>query len=156
MGSISRLHVYTTDESLGNMEHLLGTRHFIIYVAIPFVIATLYFGSKKGHYYESEHYKGNGTAMGHSCLISTHTAGLNIRDASYIRISLLLTFSGGAYYGHLPSIVHKYNWQHWAPFDKHHKLVVYLSELRGKPLNCGSPLLVGSGLAAKGTYRNGV
>jgi len=42
------------------MEHLLGKALAI--VAIPFVIATIYFGSKKGHYYESEHYKGNGTA----------------------------------------------------------------------------------------------
>jgi hypothetical protein len=42
------------------MEQLLGKALFI--VAIPFVIATIYFGSKKGHYYESEHYKGNGTA----------------------------------------------------------------------------------------------
>jgi hypothetical protein len=31
-----------------------------------------------------------------------------------------------------------------------------ISELRGKPLICGSSLLVGSGLAAKGTYRDGV
>jgi len=42
------------------MEHLLGKALAI--VAIPFVIATLLIGSKKGHYYESEHYKGNGTA----------------------------------------------------------------------------------------------
>ena len=42
------------------MEHLLGKA--LIIVAIPFVITTIYFGSKKRHYYESEHYKGNGTA----------------------------------------------------------------------------------------------
>jgi len=42
------------------MEHLLG--RFLVVLAIPFVIATLYFGSKKGVYYDSEHYKGNGTA----------------------------------------------------------------------------------------------
>jgi hypothetical protein len=42
------------------MEHLLGRGLAI--VAIPFVIATLYFGSKKGGYYDTEHYKGNGTA----------------------------------------------------------------------------------------------
>ena len=42
------------------MEHLLGKALAII--AIPFVLTTLYFGSKKGHYYESDDYKGNGTA----------------------------------------------------------------------------------------------
>jgi len=42
------------------MEHLLGKA--LIIVAIPFVVATLYFGSKKGGYYDSEDYKGNGTA----------------------------------------------------------------------------------------------
>jgi hypothetical protein len=42
------------------MEHLLGKALAI--VAIPFVIATIYFGSKKGNYYESDDYKGNGTA----------------------------------------------------------------------------------------------
>ena len=42
------------------MEHLLG--RFLVVLAIPFVIATLYVGSKKGHYYESDDYKGNGTA----------------------------------------------------------------------------------------------
>ena len=42
------------------MEHLLGWALAI--VAVPFVLATIYFGFKKGHYYESEHYKGNGTA----------------------------------------------------------------------------------------------
>ena len=42
------------------LEHLLGKALAII--AIPFVLTTLYFGSKKGHYYESDDYKGNGTA----------------------------------------------------------------------------------------------
>ena len=31
------------------------------FVAIPFVLSTLYFGTKGG-YYDSEDYKGNGTA----------------------------------------------------------------------------------------------
>jgi hypothetical protein len=42
------------------MEHLLGKALAI--VAIPFVIATLFIGSKKGHYYDSDNYDGNGTA----------------------------------------------------------------------------------------------
>jgi len=42
------------------MPHLLG--RFLVVLAIPFVIATLYVGSKKGSYYDSEDYKGNGTA----------------------------------------------------------------------------------------------
>jgi len=42
------------------MEHLLG--RFLVVLAIPFVVATLYVGSKKGSYYDSEDYKGNGTA----------------------------------------------------------------------------------------------
>jgi len=42
------------------MEHLLG--RFLIVLAIPFVIATLYVGSKKGRYYDSDDYDGNGTA----------------------------------------------------------------------------------------------
>lgn len=42
------------------MEHLLSKALLII--SIPFVITTLYFGSKKGSYYDTEHYKGNGTA----------------------------------------------------------------------------------------------
>ena len=42
------------------MEHLLGK--FLLVIAIPFVLTTLYFGSKKGNYYESDNYKGNGTA----------------------------------------------------------------------------------------------
>jgi len=42
------------------MEYLLGKA--LLVVAIPFVMTTIYFGSKKGRYYESEHYNGNGTA----------------------------------------------------------------------------------------------
>ena len=42
------------------MEHLLGKA--LIIVAIPFVIATIYFGSKKGHYYDTDKYDGNGTS----------------------------------------------------------------------------------------------
>ena len=42
------------------MEHLLGK--ILIVLAIPFVVATLYFGSKKGGYYDSEDYKGSETA----------------------------------------------------------------------------------------------
>ena len=42
------------------MEDLLGKALLIL--AMPFVLTTIYFGSKKGHYYESEYYKGNGTA----------------------------------------------------------------------------------------------
>jgi len=41
------------------MSHLLG--RFLVVLAIPFVLTTLYFGSKKG-YYDSKDYKGNGTA----------------------------------------------------------------------------------------------
>ena len=33
----------------------------LIFVAIPFVLATLYFGTRGG-YYDSEDYKGNGTS----------------------------------------------------------------------------------------------
>jgi hypothetical protein len=42
------------------MEHLLGKA--LIIVAIPFVIATLYFGARKGGYYDTDMYNGNGTA----------------------------------------------------------------------------------------------
>ena len=41
------------------MEHLLG--RLLLFVAVPFVLATLYFGTKGG-YYDSKDYKGNGTA----------------------------------------------------------------------------------------------
>jgi len=42
------------------MENLLGKA--LLIVAIPFVLSTLYFGSKKGTYYDSDDYNGNGTA----------------------------------------------------------------------------------------------
>ena len=42
------------------MEHLLGRA--LIIVAVPFVLTTLYFGAKKGGYYDTDMYKGNGTA----------------------------------------------------------------------------------------------
>jgi hypothetical protein len=42
------------------MAHLLG--RFLVVLAIPFVVANLYFGSKKGGYYDTKDYKGNGTA----------------------------------------------------------------------------------------------
>jgi len=42
------------------MPHLLGM--FLIVLAIPFVVATLYVGTRKGNYYDSDKYKGNGTA----------------------------------------------------------------------------------------------
>jgi hypothetical protein len=38
---------------------LLGK--LLLFVSIPFVLATLYFGTKGG-YYDTEKYKGNGTA----------------------------------------------------------------------------------------------
>ena len=44
------------------MEHLLG--HVLLFISIPFVCATLYFGARKGenNYYDSDDYHGNGTA----------------------------------------------------------------------------------------------
>ena len=42
------------------MSHLLGG--FLLVISIPFVVATLYVGSKKEDYYDSDDYKGNGTA----------------------------------------------------------------------------------------------
>jgi hypothetical protein len=42
------------------MELMLGKA--LIIICIPFIVATLYFGSKKGSFYDSENYKGNGTA----------------------------------------------------------------------------------------------
>jgi len=38
---------------------LLGK--ILLFVSVPFVLATLYFGTKGG-YYDTEKYKGNGTA----------------------------------------------------------------------------------------------
>ena len=42
------------------MEHLLGRALAII--AVPFVLTTIFFATRKGGYYDTEHYKGNGTA----------------------------------------------------------------------------------------------
>jgi hypothetical protein len=42
------------------MEHLLGNA--LIIISIPFVLTTIYFASKRSDYYDSEDYKGNGTA----------------------------------------------------------------------------------------------
>lgn len=38
---------------------LLGK--LLLFASVPFVLTTLYFGTRGG-YYDSEHYKGNGTA----------------------------------------------------------------------------------------------
>jgi len=53
-------YLYSFDNIFRIMEHLLGRALLII--AVPFVLTTLYFGSKKGGYYDSDNYKGNGTA----------------------------------------------------------------------------------------------
>ena len=42
------------------MEHLLG--YALAIIAVPFVLTTLYFGSRGGGYYDTDNYKGNGTA----------------------------------------------------------------------------------------------
>ncbi len=42
------------------MEHLLGWALAIL--AVPFILATIYVGSRKGGYYDTDMYKGNGTA----------------------------------------------------------------------------------------------
>ena len=42
------------------MENIFGL--FLIIVAIPFVLTTIYFGARKGGYYDTNMYKGNGTA----------------------------------------------------------------------------------------------
>ena len=42
------------------MEHLLGKALLII--AIPFVLTTIFVASRKGGYYDTDNYKGNGTA----------------------------------------------------------------------------------------------
>jgi hypothetical protein len=34
----------------------------LLFISIPFVLSTLYFGAKKGGYYDTNMYKGNGTA----------------------------------------------------------------------------------------------
>jgi hypothetical protein len=41
------------------MEHLLG--NILVFVTIPFVVVTLYFGTKGG-YYDTDKYDGDGTA----------------------------------------------------------------------------------------------
>jgi hypothetical protein len=38
---------------------LLG--RILLFVSVPFILATLYFGTRGG-YYDTEQYKGNGTA----------------------------------------------------------------------------------------------
>jgi hypothetical protein len=42
------------------MEHLLGRA--LVIIAVPLVLTTLYFASRKGGYYDTDMYKGNGTA----------------------------------------------------------------------------------------------
>lgn len=42
------------------MEHLLGK--ILMIVAVPFVLSTIFFASKKGGYYDTDKYGGNGTA----------------------------------------------------------------------------------------------
>jgi len=42
------------------MEHLFGLALLIL--AVPFVLTTIYFGAKKGGYYDTDQYNGNGTA----------------------------------------------------------------------------------------------
>ena len=41
------------------MEHIL--QKILLVISIPFVLLTLYFGTKGG-YYDSDKYQGNGTA----------------------------------------------------------------------------------------------
>jgi len=36
-------------------------QHILLFVSVPFVLATLYFGTKGG-YYDTDDYDGNGTA----------------------------------------------------------------------------------------------
>jgi len=42
------------------MENLFGRALLIL--AVPFVLTTIYFGAKKGGYYDTDQYNGNGTA----------------------------------------------------------------------------------------------
>ena len=42
------------------MEHLFGRA--LLIVAVPFVLSTIYFGARKGGYYDTDNYNGNGTA----------------------------------------------------------------------------------------------
>ncbi len=41
------------------MSHAL--QHILLFISVPFVLATLYFGTRGG-YYDSDKYHGNGTA----------------------------------------------------------------------------------------------
>lgn len=34
----------------------------LLFVSIPFVLSTIYFGARRGGYYDTKEYKGNGTA----------------------------------------------------------------------------------------------
>ena len=43
-----------------DMEHLLGRALAII--AVPFVLTTIFVATRKGGYYDTDMYKGNGTA----------------------------------------------------------------------------------------------
>tara|TARA_R100001163_G_C4931566_1_gene107279 strand:+ start:433 stop:576 length:144 start_codon:yes stop_codon:yes gene_type:complete len=42
------------------MNDLLG--QFLIYISIPFVLTTIYFGLRDGGYYDTDLYDGDGTA----------------------------------------------------------------------------------------------
>jgi hypothetical protein len=42
------------------MEYLLG--RILVVIAVPFVLTTLFFASRKGSYYDTDKYDGNGTA----------------------------------------------------------------------------------------------
>ena len=39
---------------------MFGT--FLLYVSIPFVLTTIYFGTRRGGYYDTDLYDGDGTA----------------------------------------------------------------------------------------------
>ena len=45
---------------LNNMEHLLGSA--LVIIAVPFVLMTIFVATRKGGYYDTDQYKGNGTA----------------------------------------------------------------------------------------------
>jgi len=42
------------------MEHLLGRA--LLIVAVPFVLTTIFVATRKGGYYDTDMYNGNGTA----------------------------------------------------------------------------------------------
>jgi len=42
------------------MNDLLG--QFLIWISIPFVLTTIYFGIREGGYYDTDQYDGDGTA----------------------------------------------------------------------------------------------